>query len=159
MSEIVEYEISGTKDDVSKFLEHLNADSYIKYVIIDNVKIGNTNIDEYTSISIAFDTTMIFHDLKGFTCKKEIMEAIIDLIGEKWNLYGCYTVADVIDTLTNGYFNSYLLFEWIINYMKGVLTDKDYNDFLDRVAMYRKYGGTPPLKLERGLRNKGYLKY
>ena len=159
MSEIVEYEIDGTKYDVSKFLEHLNADSYIKYVIIDNVKIGNTNIDEYTSISIAFDTAMIFHDLKGFTCKKEIMDAIINLIGEKWNLYGCYTVSDVIDTLTSGYYNSLFVFEWIISYLEGVLTDKDYNDFLDRMAMYRKYRGNPPLKLEHGLRNKGYLRY
>ena len=154
MSEIVEYEISGTKDDVSKFLEHLNADSYIKYVIIDNVKIGNTNIDEYTSILIAFDKAMIFHDLKGFTCKKEIMDAIINLIGEKWNLYSCYTVSDVIDTLICGYYNSRFVFEWISSYLEGVLTDKDYNDFLDRMAMYRKYGGNPPLKLERGLRNK-----
>lgn len=27
------------------------------------------------------------------------------------------------------------------------------------VAQFNKYGGNPPLKLERGLRNKGYLRY
>lgn len=152
MSKIVEYEIDGTTEDISAFTERLNSESYVKYVIIDNTKI-------YTHLLIAFDTHLIYNDLKGFSCKKEIMEAIIDLIGEKWNLYACYTVTDVIDTLTNGYFNSYCIFEWITNYMKGVLTDKDFNNFLDRMAMYRKYSGTPPFKLERGLRNKGYLRY
>ena len=29
--------------------------------------------------------------------------------------------------------------------------------FLDRVAMYKKYRGNPPLKLEHGLRNKELL--
>lgn len=154
MSEIIEYELDGTKKEIDRFIDNLEADRYIKYVQIDK-----TASDIYTYISVTFDTHMIKSKLKCFTCKKEIIEAIIDLIGENWNVYDCYTVEDCIDTLIDGHYNSYFVFEWIDSYMEGVLTDKDYNDFLDRIAMYKKYGSNQPLKLERGLRNKGYLKY
>lgn len=154
MSTIIEYEIDANKKEVATFIEQLEGDKYIKYVEIEK-----TNVDIYTYIAVAFDTTQIFKSLKGFNCKKEILESIIEFLYEERNVYDCYPVTDCIDSLTYGYNDSNFIFNWIDSYLKGILSEKDYNDFLDRVAMYRKYGGNPPLKLERGLRNKGYLRY
>ena len=151
---IIYDELDRTKKEIDTFIDNLEDDRYIKYV-----KIDKTAVDVYTYISVALNTHKIKHDLKGFSCKKEIIEAIIDLLGEKWNVYDCYTVEDCIDSLTCGRKDSNFIFNWIDSYMEGILSEKEYNDFLDRVAMYRKYSGTPPLKLERGLRNKGYLRY
>lgn len=153
MSEIIEYEIDANKKEVATFIEQLERDKYIKYVEIEK-----TNVDIYY-LSVAFDTTQIFNNLRGFNCKKEILEAIIEFLDEERNVYDCYTVTDCIDSLTFGYNESNFVFNWIDSYLEGILSEKDYNDFLDRVAMYRKYGGNPPLKLERRLRNKGYLRY
>lgn len=149
MSEIIEYEIETKKEN--RFIDKLESDRYIKYVQIDK-----TASDIYTYISVAFDTQLIKSKLKGFSCKKEIIEAIIDMIAEKWNEYDCYTVKDCIDTLTDEHYNNFV-FQWLDSYIEGLLSDKEYNDFLDRIAMYKKYGSNQTLKLERGLRNKGYL--
>lgn len=152
MTTIIEYEIHANKNEVATFIEQLERDKYIKYVEIEND-------DVYTYIAVAFNTTQIFNSLRGFNCKKEILESIIEFFDEERNVYDCYTVTDCIDSLTYRYNDSDYVFNWIDSYLEGILSEKDYNDFLDRVAMYRKYGGNPPLKLERGLRNKGYLRY
>ena len=154
MSTIIEYEIDGKKEEVIGFIEQLRADGYINYVDIEK-----TNVDVYTYISVSLNTHLIKSALNGFTCTYEIMEAITEFIGEKWNVYACYTVVDCIDSLTYGYFDSSFVFNWIDSYLEGILSDKDYTDFLDRVAMFKKYNGNPPLKLEHGLRNKGYLRF
>lgn len=154
MSKIIEYEIDAQKEEVRRFIKELEADKYIKYIEIDK-----TNVDVYTYISVAFDTHRIKSKLKGFGCTYEIIDAIIEFLDEERNVYDCYTVTDCIDSLTYGYNDSNFIFSWIDSYLEGILSEKDYNDFLDRVAMYKKYGGNPPLKLEHGLRNKGYLRY
>lgn len=154
MSRIVEYEIDAQKEEVKRFINELEGDKYIKYVEIDK-----TAVDVYTYIKVAFDTHHIYRALRGFTCKDEILEAIIEFLDEERNVYDCYTVTDCIDSLIYGYNDSNFVFNWIDSYIEGILSEKDYNDFLDRTAMYRKYGGNPPLTLEHGLRNKGYLRY
>lgn len=128
---VVEYELGGSKKEIDTFIANLEADRYIKVVEIDN-----TN---YTYISVAFDTDKIKCKLKSFMCYDEIIEAITDLLGENWNVYDAYTVEDCIDSLTSGRKESKYIFEWIDSYLEGMLSEKDYNNFLDCVAQYKEY--------------------
>ena len=150
MSKIVEYEYNETNDEViNKYIKELDGDVFIKYV--------ECKIDVYSYITIALDTRRINRALIGFPKRDLIIDTIIELLGEEWNVYDKYTVVDIIDSLTDGYNYSYFIYSYIDSYMEGVLSDEEYTAFLDRVAQFRKYAGRPPLKPERGLSAKGYL--
>lgn len=150
MSKIVEYEYNETNDEViNKYIKELDDDYFIKYV--------ECKIDVYSYITIALDTHRINGALVGFPKRDLIIDAIIELLGEEWNVYDKYTVVDIIDSLTDGYNYSYFIYSYIDSYMEGVLSDEEYTAFLDRIAQFRKYEGRPPLKPERGLSARGYL--
>lgn len=154
MTQEVEYEFNETSNKIiNKFVNELDSDKFIKYV--EQVEY---NIDVYSYITVALDTHAINGALVGFPKRGLIIEAIIELLGEEWNVYdgNQYTVIDAIDSLTYGENYTPFVYSYIDSYMEGVLSDKDYLAFLDRVAQYMKYGGRPPLKPERGLSSKFY---
>ena len=155
MSKTVEYEFNEVnKECINKFVNELESDKFIKYS-----ECVEYNIDVYSYVTIALDVHSINGALVGFPHRDLIIEAIIELLGEEWNVYdgNRYTVIDAIDSLTDGDNYTYFVYSYIKSYLEGVLSDEDYMSFLDRVAQYRKYNGRPPLKPERGLSARGYL--
>ena len=153
MSKFVEYEYNETNDEViNSFIKKLDDDRFIRYA-----ECVEYNVDGYSYVTIAISISSINGALIGFPKRDLIIDAIIKLLGEEWNVYDKYTVVDIIDSLTDGYNYSYFIYSYIDSYMEGVLSDEEYTAFLDRVAQFRKYAGRPPLKPERGLSAKGYL--
>lgn len=155
MSKIVEYQYNETNDEViNSFIKKLDDDRFIRYA--ERVEY---NVDVYSYVTIAISIPSINRALIGFPKRECIIDAILHLIGEEWNVYdgNHYTFIDAIDSLTDGANYTYFVYSYINSYLKGVLSDEDYMSFLDRVAQYRKYNGRPPLKPERGLSAKGYL--
>lgn len=155
MPKIIEYEFNETnKEIINKFVNELESDKFIKYA-----ECVEYNIDVYSYVTIALDVHAINGALSGFPKRELIIEAIIELLCEEWNVYkgNRYTIVDAIDSLTDGANYTYFVYSYIESYMEGVLSDKDYTAFLDRVAQFRKYAGRPPLKPERGLSARGYL--
>lgn len=103
------------------------------------------------------DTHAIKKELKGFNDVYVLIEAITEFLGEETHIYDYYTVADCIDSMINSNNSNRYVLSYIASYLEGIAPTQAYNAFLDRVAQYRKYGGNPPLKPEKGLRNEYYL--
>lgn len=149
---IIEYELDIEQEIIEKWIEELEYDKYIK-----NASLEKTNCDVYTYISVNIDTHAIKEELRGFNNVYVIIEAITEFIGEEKHIYDYYTVADCIDSMISSNNSDRYVLSYIASYLEGIASTQAYNAFLDRVAQYRKYGGNPPLKLEKGLRNEYYL--
>lgn len=149
---IIEYELNIEQEVIEKWIKELEYDKYIKYA-----SLKKTNCDGYTYVSVNLDTHAIKKELKGFNDVYVIIEAITEFLSEETHIYDYYTVADCIDSMINSNNSNRYVLSYIASYFEGIAPTHVYNTFLDKVAQYKKYGGNPPLKPEKGLRHEYYL--